>query len=159
MHRSPQPQAPAATPAAVDPQRLATEMADVMAALFAVVERETDLVRAGRVADAMALEVDKSALSRRYVALVTALKANQPHLRTVAPDLLATLQRQHETFRAMLQVNLTVLATAHAVSEGVVRGVNTEVQRRNIPQTYTANGQRAAPSPRHITPLAVSRSL
>jgi hypothetical protein len=59
----------------------------------------------------------------------------------------------------MLQVNLTVLATAHAVSEGVVRGVNTEVQRRNIPQTYTANGQRATPGPRHITPLAVSRSL
>ena len=130
-----------------------------MAALFSVVERETELVRAGRVADAMALEADKSALSRRYVNLVSALKANQQHLRAVAPELLATLQRQHETFRAMLQVNLTVLATAHAVSEGVVRGVNTEVQRRNIPQTYTANGQRATPGPRHITPLAVSRSL
>ena len=159
MHRPPQPQAPAATPSAVDPQRLATEMADVMAALFSVVERETELVRAGRVADAMALEADKSALSRRYVNLVSALKANQQHLRAVAPELLATLQRQHETFRAMLQVNLTVLATAHAVSEGVVRGVNTEVQRRNIPQTYTASGQRATPGPRHITPLAVSRSL
>ena len=159
MHRPPQPQAPAATPSAVDPQRLATEMADVMAALFSVVERETELVRAGRVADAMALEADKSALSRRYVNLVSALKANQQHLRAVAPELLATLQRQHETFRAMLQVNLTVLATAHAVSEGVVRGVNTEVQRRNIPQTYTASGQRTAPSSRHITPLAVSRSL
>jgi hypothetical protein len=159
MHRPSQPQAPAATPSAVDPQRLASEMAEVMAALFAVVERETELVRAGRVADAMALESDKSALSRRYVNLVSALKANQPHLRAVAPDLLAILQRQHDTFRAMLQVNLTVLATAHAVSEGVVRGVNTEVQRRNIPQTYTANGQRATPGPRHITPLAVSRSL
>lgn len=159
MHRPPQPQASATTPSAIDPQRLATEMADVMAALFNVVERETDLVRAGRVADAMALESDKSALSRRYVNLVSALKANHQHLRAVAPELLATLQRQHETFRAMLQVNLTVLATAHAVSEGVVRGVNTEVQRRNIPQTYTANGQRATPGPRHITPLAVSRSL
>lgn len=152
-------QASAATPAAVDPQRLATEMADVMAALFDVVERETELVRAGRVADAMILETDKSALSRRYVNLVSALKASQPHLRAVAPDLLTTLQRQHETFRAMLQVNLTVLATAHAVSEGVVRGVNAEVQRRNIPQTYTANGQRATPGPRHITPLAISKSL
>jgi hypothetical protein len=59
----------------------------------------------------------------------------------------------------MLQINLTVLATAHAVSEGVVRGVNTEIQRKNIPTTYTAGGQRAAPGPRHLTPLAVSRSL
>jgi hypothetical protein len=41
----------------------------------------------------------------------------------------------------------------------VVRGVNTEVQRRNMPQTYTASGQRAAPGPRNITPIAVSRSL
>jgi hypothetical protein len=59
----------------------------------------------------------------------------------------------------MLQINLTVLATAHAVSEGIVRGVNTEIQRRNIPNTYTASGQRAAPGPRNLTPLAVSRSL
>ena len=59
----------------------------------------------------------------------------------------------------MLQVNLTVLATAHAVSEGIVRGVNAELQRRNVPNTYTATGQRAAPGPRNISPLAVSRSL
>ncbi|MCO5131037.1 MAG: hypothetical protein M9932_10780 [Xanthobacteraceae bacterium] len=145
--------------AAIDPQPLATEMAEVMAALFNVVERETDLMRAGRVSDAMALEAGKTSLSRRYVNLISALKANGPRLRAVAPDLLTALQRQHETFRAMLQVNLTVLATAHAVSEGVVRGVNSEVQRRNMPQTYTASGQRAAPGPRHAAPLAISRTL
>jgi hypothetical protein len=90
---------------------------------------------------------------------VESLKTAQKYLAQVSPDLLATLRRHHETFRAMLQVNLTVLATAHAVSEGIVRGVNTEIQRRNIPNTYTAAGQRATPGPRHITPLAVSRSL
>ena len=58
----------------------------------------------------------------------------------------------------MLQINLTVLATAHAVSEGIVRGVNAEVQRNNMPNTYTAAGQRAAPGPRRSRPLAVSRS-
>ena len=51
------------------------------------------------------------------------------------------------------------MTTAHAVSEGIVRGVNTEMQRRNVPNTYTATGQRATPSPRNISPLAVSRSL
>jgi hypothetical protein len=59
----------------------------------------------------------------------------------------------------MLQINLTVLATAHAVSESIVRGVNAEMQQKNIPNTYTAAGRRAAPGPRHMTPLAVSRSL
>ncbi|MGB3864654.1 MAG: hypothetical protein WBA29_03375, partial [Xanthobacteraceae bacterium] len=136
MPHPPQAPAPANAPV-IDPPRLAAEMSEVMSALFEVVERETDLIRAGRIADAMRLEADKAALARRYVSLVSALKVNQPQLRAVAPDLVAALQRQHETFRAMLQINLTVLATAHAVSEGVVRGVASEVQRRTMPQTYT----------------------
>ncbi len=132
---------------------------EAMSALLAVIERETELVRAGKVREAMQLEEQKNELSRRYVVVVENLKNAQKHLAQVAPELLATLRRNHETFRAMLAINLTVLATAHAVSEGIVRGVNAEVQRRNMPNTYTAAGQRAAPSPRHITPLAVSRSL
>jgi hypothetical protein len=52
-----------------------------------------------------------------------------------------------------------MLATAHAVSEGIGRGVNTELRRRNVPNTYTAAGQRAASSPRNISLLALSRSL
>ncbi len=98
-------------------------------------------------------------MSRRYVVVVEGLKTAQKVLPQAAPELLTTLRRHHDTFRAMLQINLTVLATAHAVSEGIVRGVNAEIQRKNIPNTYTAAGRRAAPGPRNITPLAVSRSL
>ena len=155
------PPQPVATPAITqaDVRRLAAELVDVMDALLKVVEQETELVRAGKIADGMALDVRKTELSRHYVGIVSTLKANRDYLKSTSPDLLATLHRHHDVFRAMLQMNLTVLATAHAVSEGIVRGVNAEMQRRNIPQTYTANGQRAAPSPRHFTPLAVSRSL
>ena len=130
-----------------------------MSALLGIIERETELVRAGKVREAIALEVQKSELSRHYMVTVERLKTSQKYLAQVSPELLTTLRRHHDTFRAMLQVNLTVLATAHAVSEGIVRGVNTEIQRRNIPNTYTASGQRAAPGPRNMTPLAVSRSL
>ncbi len=130
-----------------------------MSARLGLIERETELVRAGKVREAMALEAQKADLSRRYLGCVTLMKASQPYLTKTVPELLTTLHRHHDTFRAMLQVNLTVLATAHAVSEGIVRGVNTEIQRRNIPDTYTAAGQRAQPGPRNITPLALSRSL
>jgi len=126
-------------------------------------ERKNDLVHVANIGMSIVKEYasleQKGELSRRYVIAVENLKAAQKHLAQAAPDLLATLRRHHETFRAMLQINLTVLATAHAVSEGIVRGVNAEVQRRNIPNTYTAAGKRAAPSPRQIRPLAVSRSL
>ena len=147
----------AATPA--DARKLAEGLMDVMSALLAVIERETELVRAGKVREAMALEGKKTELSRRYVGTIAHLKSSQSYLARATPELLTTLHRHHDTFRAMLQVNLAVLATAHAVSEGIVRGVNAELQRRNVPTTYTATGQRAAPGPRNISPLAVSRSL
>ena len=132
---------------------------EVMSALLGVIERETELVRAGKIREAITLEAEKTDLSRRYLGAVTQFKASQKYLSQSAPELLTTLHRHHDMFRAMLQVNLTVLATAHAVSEGIIRGVNVEMQRRNIPNTYTAAGQRATPGPRHITPLTVSRSL
>ena len=136
----------AATPA--DARKLAEGLMEVMSALLGVIERETELVRAGKVREAMALEPNKTELSRRYVGTIAHLKSSQSYLARATPELLTTLHRHHDVFRAMLQVNLTVLATAHAVSEGIVRGVNTEMQRRNVPNTYTATGQRAAPSPR-----------
>jgi len=130
-----------------------------MSALLAIIERETELVRAGKIREAMASEAKKSELTRNYVNAVTNLKASHKYMTETVPELLRALHRHHEVFRAMLQVNLTVLATAHAVSENVIRGVNAEVQRRNIPNTYTAAGRQSAPSPRHVRPLAVSRSL
>jgi len=148
---------PVTTPA--EARKLAEETLDVMSKLLALVEKETALVRAGKLREAMQLEAQKTELSRCYAIAVESFRVAQEHLTQITPDLLASLRRHHETFRAMLQINLTVLATAHAVSEGIIRGVNAEVQRRNMPNTYTAAGQRAAPGPRHVTPLAVSRSL
>jgi hypothetical protein len=143
----------------VEARKLAEDLMDVMGALLGVIERETELVRAGKIREALRLEEQKGELSRRYMVTVENLKTSQKYLSQVSPELLGSLRRHHDTFRAMLQINLTVLATAHAVSEGIVRGVNTEIQRRNIPNTYTASGQRAAPGSRNITPLALSRSL
>ena len=163
MNQNPQRrQAPIAVAAASTPvqaRKIAEDLMEVMSALLGVIERETELVRAGKLREAMTFETRKAELSRRYVNAVGQLKAAQKYLSQTAPELLTTLHRHHDVFRAMLQVNLTVLATAHAVSEGIIRGVNTEMQRRNMPNTYTAAGRRAAPGPRHIAPLAVSRSL
>jgi hypothetical protein len=107
----------------------------------------------------MTLEAEKGEMSRQYVDAVGRLTRSRDYLKQSTPELLTALHRHHDTFRAMLQVNLTVLATAHAVSEGIVRGVNGEIQRRSLPNGYTAAGQRATPGPRHVTPLSVSRSL
>jgi hypothetical protein len=151
------PTASAAT--AANARKIAEDLMDVMNALLSLIEQETELVRAGKLREAMTLGPKKTELSNRYVAALGQLKASHKFLLETAPELLKTLHRHHDVFRSMLQVNLTVLATAHAVSESIVRGVNAEVQRRNIPSTYTAAGRQAAPGPRHIRPLSVSRSL
>jgi hypothetical protein len=158
--RQPMPaQRPGNAPGSAEARKLAEDLMDAMNALLGLIEHETELVRAGKVREAMTMEGKKQELSQRYVAAVSQLKANQDKLAKSAPELLSTLHRHHDAFRAMLQVNLTVLATAHAVSESVMRGVNAEIQKRNVPNTYTAAGRRATPGPRHITPLAVSRTL
>jgi hypothetical protein len=155
-------QAPAPIPAAAtaaDARKLAENLMEVMSALLGVIERETELVRAGKLREAMAFESQKSDLSRRYLGAAEHLKASRKYLSQSAPELLTTLHRHHDLFRAMLQVNLTVLATAHAVSEGIIRGVNGEMQKKSTPQTYTSAAQRTAPDPRRATPLSVSRTL
>lgn len=152
----------ASSPAAATPgevRKLAESLIQTMNGLLTVMKRETELVRAGNVREAMALETEKGEMTRQYIEAVGKVTRSRDYLKQSAPDMLAALHRHHDTFRAMLQVNLTVLATAHAVSEGIVRGVNGEIQRRSLPNGYTAGGQRAVPGPRHVTPLSVSRSL
>ncbi len=142
-----------------DARKLADALIKVMDSLLKLIEQETALVRAGKIREAMRLDTEKTDLSRRYVSAIAGLRVNQRYMAQMTPDLLAALHRRHDTFRAMLQVNLTVLATAHAVSEGIVRGVNGEMQRRAAPSTYTASGNRNMAGTRHAAPLTLSRTL
>ena len=63
-----------------------------MDALVATVEQETTLVRAGKLKDAVALEITKSELARLYASDSAQVKANLPVLSTQIPDLLAVLR-------------------------------------------------------------------
>jgi hypothetical protein len=87
------------------------------------------------------------------------VRANQPFLAKALPNLLDGLKHRHDQFRALLQINLTVLATAHAVAEGLVRGVAGEMAKKAAPSTYGAHGRANVPGPRAAQPMAVSRSL
>lgn len=161
MTRESQPTSSAAATIATpdDARNLSNGLMEVMTTLLEVIETETTLVRAGKVREAMALEPRKTELSRAYLTAISQLTTSQNYFAEAAPDLLEALHRHHDVFRAMLQVNLTVLATAHAVSEGVIRGVNGEMQKKNMPQTYTSAGKRTAPNTRRAEPLTVSRTL
>ena len=140
-------------------RELVAHFSEVMDTLLQMIEEETELVRAGRLREAAKLSDDKSALARLYLADTVRLQASKPYLAQTVPALLDSLRARHDTFRSLLQINLTVLATAHAISEAIIRGVNTELQRKRAPSTYTASGSRTAPNPRNAAPLAISRTL
>ncbi|TMJ05674.1 MAG: hypothetical protein E6G97_02275 [Alphaproteobacteria bacterium] len=152
---------PAAPPiqSRAEAENLVRHLLAAMDALVATVEQETTLVRSGKLKEAVALEATKSELARLYAADTAQVKANLPVLSIQVPDLLAALRQHHDTFNALLQINLTVLATAHAVSEGLIRGAHGEVARKNAPQTYGSSGRPAAPSKGAATPVSVSRTL
>ncbi len=157
----------AATPPA-PPRPIASEaeaaqiiarIAGLMTELCDIVEQETALVRCGRLSSAAAVSQKKSDIAREFVSYAGRVEVSTSYLTRTTPKLLEALRRQHEEFRAKLQVNLTVLGTARAVSEGILRGVSNELSRRSAPQTYGATGRPYVPNKRAATPIAVSRSL
>jgi hypothetical protein len=151
--------APLSIQTTAEAENLVRHLLAAMDALVATVEQETNLVRAGKLKDALALDTAKSELARLYAADTAQVKANLPVLSQQVPDLLAALRQHHDTFNALLQINLTVLATAHAVSEGLIRGAHGEVARKNAPQTYGNSGRPVAPPKSAAVPVSVSRSL
>jgi hypothetical protein len=140
-------------------ENLVRHLLAAMDALVATVEQETELVRAGKLRQAATLENTKAELARAYAADSAQVKANLPAMKKYIPDLLANLQKQHDSFRALLQINLTVLATSHAVSESLIRGAHAEVARKAAPQTYGYSGRTNAPPKGIAVPVSVSRTL
>jgi len=144
---------------AADGERLIRHLADVLEALLGIVEEETELVRAGRIGQAAKLETRKAELCGLYLGATERLKANSAFLAANLPAKVDKLRRRHDTFRALLQINLTVLATAHAISEGIIRGVAGEIARKSAPQTYGLSGRPNVAGANCPQPVALIRSL
>jgi hypothetical protein len=162
--RQPHPAPAAANPRArpienaAEGAQLLGRLHGTMDALLGLVEEETALVRKGRLREAAVIGINKSELARAYFDDAERVKANAKFLSARAPLPLEHLRARHESFRARLQVNLTVLATAHAVSEGIVRGVAGEMQRKSAPQTYGASGRANSSGRGAARPIAISRT-
>ncbi len=141
------------------PRTVMSDLTATMDDILRVIEHETELVRAGSLAKAAQIQAEKTELANRYYSGTAHLKAMLSTLPPEQQQALADLRRRHDEFRALLQINLTVLATAHAVSEGIMRGVSDELARKAAPSTYGATGRTNAPGASAAQPLAVSRVL
>jgi hypothetical protein len=140
-------------------ERTIANLNKIMDRLADTLEEETARVRAGRLSDAVELDEAKVELARAYAAETDRVKGAKDIIAKSLPEELDALRKRHDAFQALLRTNLTVLATAHAVSEGIIRGVSGELARKQAPSTYGASGRANAPSSKTSPPLAVSRRL
>jgi len=142
-----------------DARTAIVHLTEVMEGLKSLVEEETALVRAGELRKATGLEPRKSELAGRYFKAADRLKANAKLLARFIPGGIGALGERHGELQAALKTNLIVLATAHSVSEGIVRRLSGELSRKAAPQVYGASGRASAPNPALARPLALSRTL
>lgn len=157
------PKQPVAKPAPIvsvsEAERAIAHLNTIMDRLVETVEQETARVRVGKLHDAVQNDDAKAELARAYAAESERVKAAKDIVAKGLPDALERLRQRHGAFRALLQTNLTVLATAHAVSEGIIRGVSGELARKQAPSTYGATGRANMPGSKTSQPLAISRTL
>jgi hypothetical protein len=144
---------------AAEAERAISDLHGVMDRLADTLRSETAHLRKGHVREAVALESAKQELARAYAGAAARIKAAGPLIARMLPQLLEPLRRRHAELQQLLQLNMTVLATAHAVSEGIIRGVSGELAKTRTPSTYGATGRANAPNPRAGQPLALSRTL
>jgi hypothetical protein len=140
-------------------ERTIDDLTALIEQLSDLVQRETALLHAGHLRGAAKIEPAKKELAGRLYAVNEQIRANAKFVVQAAPAHCATLKTAQEAFRAVLQKNMIVLATAHAVSEGIVRRLSGDLAKKASPQVYGSTGRAVAPNPRHGRPLAISRTL
>jgi hypothetical protein len=126
-----------------------------MSELQAVLEHETEELTAGRIRSALSQEERKGKLAAGYLRGLELARSNAVALARFAPGAVGRLKEAHGGFRASLDRNQAVLATAKAVSEGLVKGVADEMAKRTRPSGYGA----AAAGRATVAPLSHSSRI
>jgi hypothetical protein len=134
---------------------------EALSALSHLVGEETELVRAGRLPEALTREPRKTELAGLYMRGVEQVKLNAVALARFVPDQVHRLKAAHLSFQSLIEINQIVLATARAVSESIVRDLAADANRPNKAAGYgpTATVGAGAFARPNAGPLMVSRRL
>lgn len=138
---------------------LVEDIGRAMDDLLAVLTREADLVKAGRLAAATALAREKEEKATAYTRLMMIARDEVQTLAAFDPVAVETLKRRHDLFRAEVQINLAVLATARDVAEDLLRGVASEVGTPDEAGTYGPKGVPAPAMRASARGMAIDRNL
>ncbi|MCR4521162.1 MULTISPECIES: hypothetical protein [Bosea] len=146
---------------ALSARALVEAVLEALGALSHLVGEETELVRAGRLPEAMTREPRKTELAGIYMRGVEQVKLNAVALARFVPDQVKRLKDAHLAFQSLIETNQIVLATARAVSESIVRDLAADANKPMRANGYgpaatVGAGVFARPN---SGPLVVSRRL
>jgi hypothetical protein len=134
-----------------DAEQLVLHLTQVMDGLLAVVEEETNLIRAGHADIPTHVAQSKADLAREYSADLARLQRSRLYLRQMLPVSFAVLHHRHEAFRALLQVNLALLAIERGATAAPIDQPPTEAPGNALVAEAPVDDL-PAESPRAISP-------
>lgn len=144
-------------------QALVAELLGQLQELEAVMGRESDHVRVGRLREGLAETGRKTALSAAYLQGLETAKANAIALARFVPEGIETLKAAHRRFTGIVETNQVVLATARTVSESLVKTLAEEMSKARTPTLYGRPTHSPSPYGRAGAsagqPLVLSRNL
>jgi hypothetical protein len=129
---------------------LVDNVLETMQSLELVLGEETDLIKAGKLTEAMVHEPRKSELATAYMQGLESVKANVLTLARVAPERITALKDAHSRFSEIIGINQAALATARAVAEGLLRTLSSEMSNQ------VGGGNYAPPSNKQATMPSVA---
>lgn len=106
-------------------QELCSAVESRMDELIELVERETTLVRNGKLFALKELEPRKAVAAKQFISGLEAVRKIRASLEHHAPDSIYRLRRRHSEFRSMLQLSLAALATARDASDDMLQVIST----------------------------------
>jgi hypothetical protein len=142
-----------------DVEAFSDDLLKAMDDLTDVIEAETDLVRAGQLLSATALQPRKSQHAESYIKLVECARNQAQTIKDISPKVAEQLIRAQDIFKATLQINMAALTTAREVSQSLIKGVADNMARQEKPSTYTASAGQSVAHNAPATGIAVNRSL
>lgn len=146
---------------ALSARALIEAVLEALGSLSHLVGEETELVRAGRLPEAMTREPRKTELAGIYMRGVEQVKLNAVALARFVPEHVKRLKEAHLAFQNLIETNQIVLATARAVSESVIRDLAADANRPMRANGYgpaASVGAGAFARP-NSGPLVISRQL
>ncbi len=139
---------------------MANELADAVSSLTSVLAMETELLKAGRVRDALRLETQKSNTAESYVRLMRIANENVETLGGQESQSYKQLQTKLADLTLAVEENVAALVSAKSVSEDLIETAASYVNNKiGGASTYTSNGNMQVSHAKGTKSVALSKEI